>query len=169
MRQFDVHPPLLLVDVDGVLSLFGFESSAPPPGRLVFVDGLPHWFSDQAGPLLERLRASFEPVWCTGWEDRAPEHLPHLLALTGAPYPHLSFADVADGRHWKLDAIDAHAGAERALAWIDDGHDGRTAHWARERPGPTLLVTTDPAVGLTEAHAAELEAWAAGRSLAGAA
>ena len=38
---------------------------------------------------------------------------------------------------------------------------------APERPlllvdgdGPTLLVTTEPATGLTEAHAAQLEAWA---------
>jgi len=132
---------------------------------LTFVDGLPHWISEQAGGLLARLAAAFEPVWCTGWEDRAPEHLPRLLGWDPArpPYPFLIFdaAGPPDGRHWKLAAIDLHAGPDRPLAWIDDSHDERTAAWARERPGPTLLVTTDPAVGLTEAQAAELETWAA--------
>lgn len=154
-------PPLLLVDVDGVISLFGFSPQRRPPGTFVSVDGLPHLISAHAGALLERLAATFEPVWCTGWEERAPEHLPRLLGLGGAAYPHLVFAgSVGAERHWKLDAIDAHAGPDRALAWIDDGHDHRTQAWAAARPGPTLLVATDPAVGLTEAHAADLERWA---------
>ena len=160
-----VQPPLLLFDVDGVLSLFGFPADRPPPGTMTFVDGLPHWIGSQAGTLLGRLAASFEPVWCTGWEDRAPEHLPRLLGLQNAHYPHLTFPPAAAGRHWKLDAIDAYAGPDRALAWVDDGHDERTAAWAAERPGPTLLVTTDPAVGLTSAQAVELESWASERGV----
>ncbi len=126
------------------------------------VDGLPHLISAHAGALLERLAAAFEPVWCTGWEERAPEQLPRLLGLTGAAYPYLVFAGPAGAeRHWKLDAIDAHAGPDRPLAWIDDDHDDRTRAWADERPGATLLVVTDPAVGITKAHAEELERWAA--------
>ena len=152
------------MDVDGVLSLFDFPPSQPPAGSFAVVDGLPHWLSGQAGPLLARLARTFAPVWCTGWEERAPEQLPRLLGLGGPGYPHLTFAAPPGpgARHWKLDAIDAHAGPERPAAWIDDDHDERTAAWARGRPGPTLLVTTDPAVGLTQAHAEELEAWAAG-------
>ena len=112
--------------------------------------------------MLTRLAARFECVWCTGWEDRAPEHLPHLLGLDLPPFPHLSFAGsaAASGRHWKLDAIDAHVGPDRPAAWIDDGHDDRTRGWAAARPGPTLLVATDPAEGLTGAHARALEDWA---------
>lgn len=156
-------PPLLLVDVDGVISLFGFPPNQRPAGTLAVVDGLPHLLSVHATSLLTRLAGAFEPVWCSGWEDRAPEHLPHLLGLEGPAWPHLVFAAAATGeRHWKLDAIDAHAGPHRALAWIDDGHDERTRAWARDRPGHTLLVTTDPAVGLTPAHADELERWARG-------
>jgi hypothetical protein len=160
-----VQRPLLLIDVDGVLSLFGFPADDPPPGRLVFVDGLPHWLSEQAGMLINGLTESFEPVWCTGWEDRAPEHLPLLLGLTGTAFPFLRFGPADSERHWKLDAIDAYAGPDRALAWIDDGHDERTAHWATQRAGPTRLVTTDPAVGLTPAQAAELSSWASERGV----
>jgi hypothetical protein len=67
-----------------------------------------------------------------------------------------------DGRrgHWKLAAIDAHAGRERPLAWVDDALDDACEAWARQRPAPTLLMRTDPAVGLTDAHASALEAWA---------
>lgn len=158
-----VPPPLLLIDVDGVISLFGFAPGTPPPGRFAWVDGLPHLLADKAGERISRLARAFEAVWCTGWEERAGEHLPHLLGLECAPFAHLSFDGSAGdpGRHWKLDAIDGHAGPERPVAWVDDGHDDRTRAWAEQRPGPTLLVRTEPAVGLTDAHVSALEAWAA--------
>lgn len=156
--------PTLLIDVDGVLSLFGFELLDPPPGRFASVDGLPHYLSAEAGALVDRLALSFDCVWCTGWEDRAPEHLPHLLDLRSGPFPHIGFDDHEPGprAHWKLAAIDAFAGADVPLAWIDDALDERTREWADERPGATLLVRTDPAVGLTEAQVVKLERWAAG-------
>jgi hypothetical protein len=46
------------------------------------------------------------------------------------------------------------------VAWIDDAHDERCVSWAATRPAPTLLVTTDPAVGLTEPEVDRLLAWA---------
>ena len=103
----------------------------------------------------------FELVWCTGWEDRADAHLPVALGLP-AGRPHLRFAAApgAAARHWKLDAIDAYAGPERPLAWVDDAHDDSCAAWAAARPGPTLLVATEPAAGITESHARELREWA---------
>jgi hypothetical protein len=157
-------PPLLLIDVDGVISLFGFDSAAPPRGQMTLIDGVPHLISDQAGKSLRALADAFECVWCTGWEERAEDHLPHLLELTGG-WPHLHFAQSqgpghTTRGHWKLDAIDAFAGPDRPLAWIDDAHDGACSRWAIGRPGPTLLVTTDAAIGLTAAHTAALTAWA---------
>src|SRR3712207_1562156 len=56
-------PPLLLIDVDGVISLFGFPAASPPPGRFTVVDGTPHWISAGAGPILRDLAASFELIW----------------------------------------------------------------------------------------------------------
>jgi hypothetical protein len=152
--------PLLLVDVDGVLSLFGpgVERAHCTPA---LVEGIPHFLSRPAAALLARLAARYECVWCTGWEDRADGHLPHLLGLP-AGWPHLVFTDrPQDAAHWKLAAIDAHAGPGRRIAWVDDAHDERCRAWAAKRPGPTLLVTTDPAIGLTQEQAAQLEAWAA--------
>jgi hypothetical protein len=145
----------LLVDVDGVVSLFGFDHTSPPPGLPVAVDGTPHWLSEGAGTRLERLARSFECVWCTGWEERAEEHLPRLLGLPGG-WAHLTL-----GPGWKLAAIDDAIPGTRPLAWIDDDHGERAAGWATARVGPTLLVPTQPSVGVTDAQVSELEAWAA--------
>lgn len=159
--------PLLLVDVDGVISLFGFAQNAVPPGRWALVEGIAHLLSATAGEHLRQLGERFEIVWCTGWEERADEHLPGLLGLAHS-YPHLTF-ERNPGRvhaHWKLDAIEAHAGA-RPLAWVDDAHNDACRDWARERDrlgAPTLLVTTEAAIGLTDDHVRMLTDWAASRS-----
>jgi hypothetical protein len=152
--------PLLLVDVDGVISLYGFELDTCPPVAFTAVDGIQHFLSRTAGEHLRQLADAYELVWCTGWEEKANEYLPHALQLPG-PLPFLTFDGVPGmgPRHWKLEAIERHAGPHRPLAWIDDDHEGCQA-WAQERPGPTLLVTSDPAVGITEAHVEQLLGWA---------
>jgi hypothetical protein len=154
------HKPVLLVDVDGVISLFGFDLDKRPAGRFVWVDGIAHYLSATAGGHLRDLAPHFELVWCSGWEERANEYLPLELELTG-PMPHLSFpGSPGHGeRHWKLDAIDAYAGRDRPLAWIDDDHGG-CKDWARERPGPTLLIATEPQKGITKEHVERLLRWA---------
>jgi hypothetical protein len=154
--------PTLLLDIDGVISLFGFPPQAPPPGRWRLVDGIPHLLSETAPALLARLSEAFTLVWCSGWEERANEHLPAVLGLPG-PLPWLALDERGPrghGRQWKLAAIDAFAAAQAPLAWVDDDLDERCERWARERPGPTLLVRSDPRVGLTDAHVAMLLAWA---------
>jgi len=153
--------PLLLIDVDGVISLFGFDHAAPPAGRFEVVDGIAHFLSATAGEHLRSLCASFDPAWCTGWEEKADEYLPHALGLP-TRFPYLSFEDAVPllAGHWKLGAIDRYAGPDRPLAWIDDAHDDRCRAWASARPAPTLLINTDPAVGLTAEHVAALLQWA---------
>jgi hypothetical protein len=153
--------PVLFVDVDGVISLFGFPPGSRPAGRFEMVDGIAHFLSATAGEHLRRLSESFEPVWCTGWEEKANEYLPLALGLPHT-YPFLTFArDVGRTHaHWKLDAIEAYAGA-RPLAWIDDAHDDDCRTWATARSdrAPTLLVTTAPATGMTDADVDRLLAW----------
>jgi hypothetical protein len=152
--------PLLFVDIDGVVSLFGFQSDRRPPGEWINVEGIVHLISASASEHLHRLAVPFDLVWCSGWEEKANEHLLGALVLPVA-LPFLTFtAQNGAPRHWKLDAIDAHAG-DRPLAWIDDAHDDSCRAWASSRGAPTLLVTTDPANGLTDAHVAALKHWAA--------
>jgi hypothetical protein len=151
--------PILAVDIDGVISLFGFdEPTQEAPGELHLIDGMLHCIATDAGPRLGRLARSYELVWASGWEDRANDHLPGLLALPELPY--LTF----DGRaqfgtaHWKLEALEEFSG-ERPLAWIDDSLDASCYEWAEARSAPTLLVPTDSAIGLTDGHVAALEVW----------
>jgi Swiss Army Knife RNA repair-like protein len=156
------HIPLLLLDVDGVISLFGWDLDRRPDGAFLTVDGIPHYLSATAGEHLRTLAGHFELVWCTGWEERANEYLVHHLSLP-APLTYLTFpgSPGAEARHWKLDAIDAHAGPDRPLAWVDDDHDGCET-WAAQRPGPTLLVTARPHEGITAEHVERLVEWAEG-------
>ena len=154
--------PILAVDVDGVISLFGFEEpSEDAPCEFQLIDGMLHCISRSAGDLLKRLSEVYELVWASGWEDRANDHLPGLLDIPKLPY--LSF----DGRarfgsaHWKLDAIEEFAG-DRPLAWIDDSLDRTCFEWAEKRDAPTLLVPSDPEVGIEERHVDKLLSWARG-------
>ena len=77
------------------------------------------------------------------------------------PRSSLSFDElkVFGEAHWKIAAVDAYASG-RAAAWIDDSLDERCHAWARSRSEPTLLVETDPAVGISEEHVETLLAWA---------
>lgn len=168
-----------MVDIDGVISLFGFPSDSLQPsgeisrhdasytrahGTFHWIEGIPHFLSATAGKHLLVLWPAFELVWASGWEEKANEHLPHLLGLP-APLPYLSFdrrvgANRSANAHWKLDAIDEYGGA-RPLAWIDDTFNEACHAWARTRPAPTLLVTTAPERGLTQVETDQLLAWSA--------
>jgi hypothetical protein len=152
--------PLLAVDVDGVISLFGFDDPTDAPGEFHLIDGVAHCISLAAGERLRRLAEWYDLVWATGWEERANEYLPTLLGLP-EELPYLTF----DGRarfgsaHWKLDAIGEYAG-DRPLAWIDDCIDGSCRSWAQVRHGPTLLVPVEPQRGLEEAQTEAMISWA---------
>lgn len=102
--------PILLVDVDGVVSLFGF-ATAPPAGLIATsLVGLPDFLSPQAGSRLNRLAATFRCACATGWEQPA-EARPH-----GPP------------RQGKLGATESWAGPE-----TPPGEDDvtRLESWAR--------------------------------------
>lgn len=182
--------PLLLVDIDGVISLFARSSSLERPslaraalghppigeareiaGSLHSIDGMFHYLSSTAAAHLLSLAAVFDLAWASGWEEKADEHLPHLLGVP-AGMPFLRFAPAAGARadrsaapgvsldaHWKLEAVAAFAGA-RPLAWIDDAFNSACHDWAAARTAPTLLVSTAPERGLTDDEALRLRTWA---------
>ena len=82
--------PILAVDVDGVISLFGFdEPPASDEARFELVDGMVHCISLPAGERLRRLAEHYDLVWATGWEDKANDYLPNMLGLPELPHPHL--------------------------------------------------------------------------------
>ena len=154
--------PILFLDVDGVISLFGFSpGDGQLPGPLHWIDGVAHCIPDDVGARLVTLAERFELVWATGWEERANEHLPLILKLPFRHLPCLSF----DGRavfgsaHWKVEAIDEYAG-DRPAAWVDDNIDETCIEWAEGREAATLIVETSSSVGLTDEHVSQLLRWA---------
>ncbi len=166
--------PLLMVDIDGVISLFGFPGpagaqpggpnptpgAAPAEGTFHSIEGIPHFLSSTAAAHLLGLAEDFDLVWASGWEERAEEHLPRLLGLPrGLPFLRFERSPGRSNAHWKLAAIDAYAGM-RPLAWIDDAFNEACHEWAGERQAPTLLVCTEPKQGLTSREAQVLAAWA---------
>src|SRR3954463_4963349 len=157
--------PILAVDVDGVISLFGFEE---PPDRTLarfeLIDGMVHCISLAAGERLRRLSELYDLVWATGWEDRANDLLPALLGLPQLPYLTFDGAARFGSAHWKLGPLDEY-GRGRPLAWIDDSFDDSCYEWARQRQAlgdATLLVPTESHLGLEEVQAEALAAWARG-------
>jgi HAD domain in Swiss Army Knife RNA repair proteins len=159
VRAKDPTPPLLLVDIDGVISLFAFDAQTRPEGRFHWIDGMPHFLSATAAGHLLGLRERFELVWASGWEERANEYLPHLLGLPRLEHLRFERAVGRANAHWKLDAIEAYA-AERPLAWVDDAFNDACHEWASARATPTLLVQTSPASGITRREAERLRRWA---------
>jgi hypothetical protein len=159
-ESVDSETPLLALDVDGVISLFGFEGPIDrAPGRFHLINGMAHCIPDGIGDLLRRLSSEYEIIWATGWEDRANERLPEILGLPGE-LPFLTFDGNArfGTAHWKIDAIDRYA-SDRPLAWVDDCLDNTCHTWASEREAPTLLVPTEPDQGLEESHVDALLGW----------
>lgn len=152
--------PILAVDVDGVISLFGAET---PPDRALtqfqMVDGVPHLISLPAGDRLRRLSEWFELVWATGWEDKANFYLPNLLGIPELPHVTFDGAVRAGACHWKVGPLDEYAEG-RPMAWIDDNFDDSCYEWAEGRAEPTLLVPTETHLGLEEAHVEALRQWA---------
>ena len=165
VREPDGARPLLLVDIDGVISLFG----APAPGQgesgaaegsFHSIEGIPHFLSSVAAAHLHDLAALYDLVWASGWEEKADEHLPRLLGLPrGLPFLRFDRSPGRANAHWKLAAIELYAGS-RPLAWLDDALDEQCRGWAGARGAPTLLVQTEPRLGLTGREARVLERWA---------
>jgi hypothetical protein len=157
-RSDEPSRPLLMVDIDGVISLFGGWDR----GALGVQTGAGENEVRTAEGAFHSIEGSaiYELVWASGWEERANEHLPHLLGLPPAlPFLRFSRNVGRTNAHWKLDAIDAFA-RDRPLAWIDDAFNDACHEWAHARQAPTLLVRTVPEVGLTRAEANQLTAWA---------
>ena len=161
LARVDAQQPVCALDVDGVISLFGFEGPLDQaPGRFQLINGIAHCIAHGVGERVNRLAERYEIVWATGWEDRANEALPRLLRLPGE-LPYLTFDGQArfGTAHWKIAAIEEYA-ADRPLVWIDDCLDESCRSWAAERETPTLLVSTEPFTGLTDELTDSILEWA---------
>ena len=157
------YRPILFLDVDGVISLFGFPQgyglaagNAPfeqrPPGSLHNVNGVIHYISAACGPLLRRLAEEFELVWATGWEETANE-LSAPPAGAARDFRCLNFdGRVAAGTGPLEDRRDGGICGSPAVRLDRRPHRRELPRLGPTAPAPTLLVETASAWGMVEEH-----------------
>jgi hypothetical protein len=147
--------PLLLLDIDGVICVFGGANG----GDYVLVDGVPRRLADNVAANLQQLAQRFHLVWASSWGAEANGELAPLLGLP--PLPHVAWeTETGEAEHLKLADVARFVGV-RPCAWLDDDLDETCATWAAERSAPTLLVPVDPQTGLTMKRVGDLLAFAA--------
>jgi len=157
--------PLILVDVDGVLNPCGPRSDAYRR-RWVFPSGIVHrlLLNPLHGRMLTELAevTGAELVWATYWRNRANTWIAPRVGL-----PSLRFVPIPTrwrprGRsapgHWKARHVVAWIG-RTPFVWLED--DPNIPGWlaAQAGLGQHLVVTVDPAIGLTHHHVEQARTW----------
>ena len=92
-RRTGVDAPLLMVDIDGVISLFGVSVQRVSDPRLEegsfhSIEGIPHFLSATAAAYLLELSALFELVWASE-VSRSSVGLALLASRAGEPQDRL--------------------------------------------------------------------------------
>jgi hypothetical protein len=167
-----IPPPVLLLDVDGVLNAMRWEL---PPG---WEQGTFNGYVLSWDPgITARLRGLHESgrveiQWLTTWATNADRLLAEPLGLprglrerSGGRTAPTGFAGRHGGRSgwWKLAAAREVAEQEpgRRIVWIDDDlaeQATETAKWLSAHPH-VLVVAPDVFTGLTHAQLDAVEAW----------
>lgn len=173
------NKPILLVDVDGVLNVFGlafdddnggmgepnallekvFEAEAGSSGVYprFFVIRFPAGLTER----MKRLAEHFDFAWATTWANQAPISIAPELGM-GHDWPVIVWGGGGRGATWKLDDVAKWVrinAVDRRVAWVDDDLHQDAESWATER-GDTFLAVCIPDQGLDDAVADRLIAWA---------
>ncbi len=150
--------PLLLLDVDGVLNPYGWRRL--PAGyepHALFACEQPVAINPDHGVWIAEAARLLDLAWVSSWNDEANRWLAPLLGIP--PLPVVAMPTPPFEAAEKVPLVAAYAG-ERPTAWIDDLHGPEATAWADDRIAPTLLVSTDPAVGLTRPVIDRVLGWA---------
>ena len=165
-------PPVLLLDVDGVLNAVRLD--LPEGWRRGTYNGYSLLWNPSVTARLRALHESgrVELQWLTTWTELADQLLAEPMGLPRGLRTHgregvlpTGFGGERRGvpGWWKLAAARAVAEAEpdRRIVWIDDDLADQaedTEEWLAAH-GHVLVVSPDFTAGLTHEHLDEIEAW----------
>jgi hypothetical protein len=160
MRTADVPArPLALLDVEGVLLPWRPRRGRPPRVTRLRAGRRLGELNPEHRRWLAQLARQFELAWATSWGEVAAEIIGPGLGLP-ASIPVVELMATGRKRTGKLADVARFVG-DRPCAWVDD-HFGRDAfEWAHDRSAPTLLLATDPSIGLEHRHVERLLLFAA--------
>jgi hypothetical protein len=150
--------PVLLVDIDGVLNVYGVEGC--PEGYSEFDlfpdDDQPARLCVVHGEWLRELGEQFDLAWASAWGVDAHRLLGPILGLE--PFPFVPMPARPFPPADKVPAIESFVG-ERPAAWLDDVVTAEARAWARGRKASTILVEVDHRTGLERRHVDALITW----------
>jgi hypothetical protein len=144
--------PLLIVDLDGVISPYG---TSPHDGlRLARVGGHRLLYRPDVIDGLNALHrtGTAHLRWLTSWGNDARTHVAPALGLVDFPLLAALDQSASQGRWPKLEAIRRHVTPGGRFAWVDDdltpAHQRETrrnygTHCLLLRPAPTVGLTAD--------------------------
>jgi len=177
----DLPSVWLFIDVDGVLNAVG-EAPLDDHRLVVQVENGLSVFPIRYDPrVVDRLNALtrdglVQLIWLTTWARAARDSLAPAIGLDPGGRVLADPGDPELARHpydphrpwWKLalllEAIEDDP--DQPVAWCDDDLDeGTKGRFADLHPGPSLLITPDPGVGLTLEDLDRIEALSCGRRL----
>lgn len=107
-------------------------------------------FSPEVIERLRRLMRDYRFIWATSWGDEANRTLAPALGFPELPLIDFT-ASEGTTESYKLGPIKEYV-KDQPMVWIDDMIFDDAFAWAAARKAPTLLLRTDPAVGLTDDH-----------------
>lgn len=172
--------PLLLVDIDGVLNLFGAWVStgkvwwdtkgrmrqstvAPEHLREDRARGYSLLFNPEHPEMFSELEQHFDTVWATMWMDSAWQF--GEKAGFGTEWDFIdfeAFRPMTTGRQMTGNGVGSfkHPGivdtlGDRPGIWVDDDMTPFQHEWAQKRTEagiPTLFIQPDPEFGMTREH-----------------
>ena len=167
--RYHVHmeqlAPLILVDVDGVLNPNKPEADGYRR-HWVFPNGVPHrlLLHPMHGQMLSELAetTNAELVWASYWRNRANSWIAPRIGLPSmrsVPIPSRWRPRARSSLgEWKAAHVAAWIG-QTPFVWFEDDPNVPSFLAQRHGLGRYLIVTVDPAAGLTHHHIQEARTW----------
>jgi HAD domain in Swiss Army Knife RNA repair proteins len=157
--------PLILVDVDGVLNPSEPEADGYR-SHWVFPNCVPHrlWLHPMHGQMLSELAeaANADLVWASYWRNRANTWIAPRIGLPSIRVIPIRSRWRRRARsslgEWKAAHVAAWIG-QTPFVWFEDDPDVPTYLEQLPGLGRHLIVTVDPAIGLTHRHIAQARIW----------